>query len=86
VLIYQDRRAPLLNSMTINGNSTGKLEGAIYMPRASLTLNGGSGMDTKCLQLVTRRMSFSGDTVISNDCDDAGGSEAFALTDVRLVA
>jgi hypothetical protein len=86
VLIYQDRRAPLLNSMTINGNSTGKLEGAIYMPRASLSLNGGSGMDTKCLQLVTRRMSFSGDTVISNDCDDAGGSEAFALTDVRLVA
>ena len=84
VLFYQDRRALDNNDNKINGNSGSKLEGAIYMPGQSLTFNGTSGMNTECLQLVSRRVGFSGNTNITNNCP-TGGSHSFTGTRVELV-
>jgi len=84
VLFYQDRRALDTNDNKINGNSGSKLEGAIYMPGQSLTFNGTSGMNTECLQLVSRRVGFSGNTNITNNCP-TGGSHSFTGTRVELV-
>jgi hypothetical protein len=86
VLFYQDRRATLLNQITINGNGSGSLEGAIYLPRANLTMNGASGMNTRCFQLIGRRLNFNGDGEIENVCPAGGASRAYNADFVRLVA
>jgi hypothetical protein len=85
ILIYQDRRATLLNEIKINGHSTGKLQGAIYMPRAQVRMNGSAGWDTKCLQLITRRLDFKGNGDIDNDCPANSGVRDLTASSVRLV-
>ncbi|HEX2764324.1 MAG TPA: pilus assembly protein TadG-related protein [Allosphingosinicella sp.] len=86
VLIYQDPRAPLGNTITINGNSASVLEGGFYFPRAYLTMNGTAGMTTRCIQLVARRLDFSGNASVDNTCPTDGGAKAFDMILVRLVA
>lgn len=44
----------------INGNSTSTLEGVIYMPNQEVYLNGGNLSTAKCLQVVAKRVAFSG--------------------------
>lgn len=86
VLIYQDRRAPLTNqSNKINGNSQSLLQGAIYMPGQEVEFTGTTGMNTNCLQLVARRITWNGNSSISNVCPPNSGSQAFVGTAVRLV-
>lgn len=85
IMIYQDRRASLLNSVTINGNSDSKLEGAFYFPRADLTFNGTAGQDTKCMQIVSRRVKFTGNSGITNSCPTGSGAKSFAGKKIRLV-
>jgi hypothetical protein len=70
----------------VNGNSDSSLEGAFYFPRAYLTFNGTAGMETECLQMVARRLEFSGNSSISNTCPSDGDADAFDATFVRLVA
>lgn len=84
ILMYMDRRAQFGDSH-INGNSATRLEGAFYFPSRQLTFNGTTGMQTQCLQLVARRVSFSGNSNIQNVCPGNGGSRAFDATQVRLV-
>jgi Flp pilus assembly protein TadG len=86
VLMYQDPRAALGNSIQINGNSATSYEGAFYFPKAYMTFNGTTGMQTECLQLVGRRLTFSGNSHVSNTCPTNTKSGAFPATFVRLVA
>jgi hypothetical protein len=85
ILFYQDRRATLLNSITFNGNAAGKLQGAIYLPRASLNWNGGAAMVTTCLQFITRRLDFSGNANVDNNCPANSGVRDLRANYVRLV-
>lgn len=84
VLMYQDRRAEYGTSH-LNGNSSSFLRGGIYFPNRQLVFNGTAGMSTQCVQLVARRLSFSGNSNISNTCPSGSGSQAFEATFVRLV-
>ena len=86
LLIYQDRRAAPLNSAYMAGGSSGKLEGAIYLPAASVTVAGSSQTNTDCLQLIGRRLYFTGGISIANSCSAGGAAKAFSGTYVRLVA
>jgi hypothetical protein len=89
VLFYQDRRAVLPNgnaSNLINGNANSILEGAIYFPKQTVTFSGNSGMTTKCVQLVSRRVTFIGNNTIVNDCPVDYDTERFLGTRVYLVA
>ncbi len=90
ILIYQDRRATDGNSAnnqsTINGNASSTLQGAFYFPSQQMTFNGTAGMSTSCLQLVARRVYYSGNLNISNVCPSDSGAGAFTGRKVRLVA
>jgi hypothetical protein len=85
VLFYQDRRALDEGTNKFNGNSASKYEGAIYIPNQAVWWNGTTGMDIKCLQLVGRRLQFTGNSTITNVCPGAGGASAFAGAAVKLV-
>lgn len=83
IIFYQDRRALDSQANKINGNANSKYEGAIYMPRQQIEFTGTSDMDTECVQIVGRRVVFSGDSNFENHCTSGYG--AFTGTRVRLV-
>lgn len=85
MLFYQDRNAALLNTIKINGNSDSVIEGALYFPQADMTYNGTSGQNTACMQLVSRRVTFTGNSAISNTCPSTGGGSSFDGQSIRLV-
>ena len=84
VLLYQDRRATLTNIM-INGNSASRFQGSFYLPSQQVTFNGNTGMQTRCVQFVARRLVFTGNSNIQNVCPENEGSKAFETLQVRLV-
>jgi Flp pilus assembly protein TadG len=89
LIIYQDRRAVDGNNANttnlINGNSNSIYHGSFYFPNQKTTFNGTSGMQTECMQLVARRVEFSGNTNIQNSCPPGSGSKSFQGRSVRLV-
>jgi len=89
LLIYQDRRAvdgTDNNHMNkLRGNSSSYFEGAFYFPRQQLEFTGTTGMNTNCLQLVSRRVVFTGNSAISNTCPGGSGAMSFDGKRVRLV-
>lgn len=87
VLIYQDRRATTMGEeININGNSTSRLQGAIYTPRNQMRFNGTTGMNINCLQMAAYRFVFTGNSSITNVCPANSGSGAFVGTLVKLMA
>lgn len=84
VIMYQDRRADFGTS-NINGNSSTFFRGAFYFPNRELVFNGTAGMQTECVQMVGRRLGFSGNATINNSCPANSGSQAFDATFIRLV-
>lgn len=89
ILMYQDRRAEVGQTNQINGNSESQIEGALYFPRQDLLYNGTSGMDTSCLKIVSRRITMSGNSTITNACPPPPGgttpANTFVGQRVRLV-
>ena len=89
ILIYQDRRAidgtGANYDNVLTGSSTSYFEGAFYFPRQDLEFSGNTGMDTNCLQLVSRRVTFTGNSAITNTCPTNSGAMSFAGKRVRLV-
>lgn len=86
ISIYQDRRAPNCNNCNIvNGNSASSFQGAFYFPGQEFQFAGTSGMSTNCVQMVARRVTFSGTSGISNVCPAGSGAGSFEGRSVRLV-
>ncbi len=85
VLFYQDRRALDSGANKINGNSASKLQGAIYFPGQAVEFTGNSDADIRCVQLVARRLIFTGNSNISNECPAGSGAQSFTGTRVKLV-
>lgn len=86
VLIYQDRRATTMGEeININGNSTGRLQGAIYTPKSQMRFNGTTGMNINCLQMAAYRFVFTGNSSITNVCPANSGSGSFKGTQVRML-
>lgn len=87
ILIYQDRRASNCGNWCnkINGDSSSTIEGSIYMPQQEVQINGGSGMNTNCLQAVAWQLQFAGNTSINNTCPAGSGAHSFDGYMVRLV-
>jgi hypothetical protein len=84
ILFFRDRRAPAA-SYTINGNTGARFEGSFYFPKDALTFNGSSGMDTRCLQIISSSIKFSGTAGVANECP-ANGASSYKFLRVRLVA
>ena len=85
VLFFQDPRSPYEETV-INGNAASTLEGGFYFPTHQLRFNGNAGLQTRCIQMVARRLLFSGSSSVENECPSTGGASAFDGRFVRLVA
>lgn len=78
ILFYQDRdTSPSCtgnNCNTLNGNASTMFEGVVYFPNQELNVLGGNETTSTCLQIVARRVSFSGNGAVNadNDCTAAG--------------
>ncbi len=92
IAFYQDPRATddgKTGTNHINGNSDGGVSGVIYTGNRSLLWNGGGNATAMCLQLVAKRVTFSGNSKFQMiggvDCpyDGVGGEQATRR--VRLV-
>jgi hypothetical protein len=86
VLFYQDRRAVPGTTNAVNGNSQSKYQGGFYFASQDLSFSGDSGMVTDCVQFVSRRVVFIGNTKIDNVCPSDSGAGSFIGTRVFLVA
>lgn len=85
VLFYQDRRAAAGTTNSVNGNALSKFQGGFYFASQDLSFSGDSGMTTDCVQLVSRRVTFIGNTRIVNVCPVDSGAGSFIGTRVFLV-
>ncbi len=66
IAVYQDRLATDSGTNKINGNATNAVVGAVYFPRQEIVYNGGGTTSFVCTRLVGRRVTFSGNSAISN--------------------
>lgn len=86
VLFYQDRRASETTSATnkFNGDSSMKLQGAIYIPKQGIEFKGNTAGAQTCTQIVALTVSFTGNSHLDNSgCKDAG-VEPVTVTQARL--
>jgi len=91
VALYQDRRATddgTTGQNQINGNNGASITGAVYFANRSLLYNGGSQTVAACMQIVSRRVSFSGNSnfKLTSECPLSGMTEIGGGQRVRLVA
>jgi hypothetical protein len=84
IAIYRDPDRMTMDTQKINGGNEISVEGAIYMPKTHLWINGNSELASTCLQIVSQRITFKGNMNLTNSCATKPGS-MFELTVVRLV-
>ena len=85
IAIFQDRSAPSGYTNFISGNSTTAMQGSYYFPNQNLQFTGSSSLNTKCIQLIARQITFTGNSTIQNECPNNSASKAIAGTQIRLV-
>ncbi len=73
ILFYQDSSAPSFQGATLIdnqflGGSDMELTGALYFPAQDLVYTGGSTIGSTCLQIIARKVTFTGNGSIGNDC------------------
>lgn len=92
VVLFEDPEAPAyagghaITNSVLGGAET-HIKGAIYTPSRALTYTGGAVAGSACVQLIARKVTFTGNAVIHNDqsaCDDLG-TEDIQQVRVRLV-
>ncbi len=84
MLFYQDRRALDSGENKINGNASSSFQGAFYFPSQAMSFSGTSGMTTNCVKMVSRRVTFIGNSSIVNECENTGVNDITGTT-VRLI-
>lgn len=73
MLFYQDRRAALGGTETLNGGSKQILGGALYFPRHTLLFNGGTDVTTGgCTQILADKVTFNGNARLAINCAGTG--------------
>jgi hypothetical protein len=91
VLFYQDQRALSFQGSNLidnksQGGSLTDMRGAMYFPNQEIVFTGGADTGDGCLQLVGRKVTFTGNGTIANTeqaCIDQG-VESMAQLRVRL--
>ncbi|GAA3891361.1 pilus assembly protein TadG-related protein [Sphingomonas limnosediminicola] len=91
IAFYQDRRATDSATNKINGGSGSAIIGAVYFPSQELWYNGNGTTAAICTMIVSRRVTFIGNSTVSNkfkklsDCADVGLPSSSTIRYVRLV-
>lgn len=93
IALFQDRLATDSGSASqnvIQGNNGASIQGVIYMGNRSLEYTGGSDTTFACLQIVSKRVKFTGNSAIaltsSDACKDLGMTAIGGGRRVRLVS
>ncbi|WP_152563584.1 pilus assembly protein TadG-related protein [Palleronia rufa] len=69
----------------INGNAASILDGAVYAPAASVEYSGNFGGAGGCTQIVVDRITFTGNSELSVDCQAAGTRDVLVNRKVTIV-
>lgn len=72
--------------ITINGNNTSTITGAIYAPDASVSYIGNFSGQSGCTQIVAQTVTWSGSTTFNDDCTAFGMDKVNVASVVRLSA
>ena len=67
IALYRERDAAV-KEIKLNGGADLLISGAIYMPSTDFTVNGNTEISSTCLQIVARKLHFSGGGDITNEC------------------
>ncbi len=87
MLFIQDPAAPPLLRNDLTGGSAMNFGGALYFPNQEIVYSGGASEVDGCVQIVARKISFSGNSAINYDpttCEDQG-VDHMRQTRVRIV-
>jgi Flp pilus assembly protein TadG len=89
--LFQDRRATdsgAAGQNIIQGNNGASITGAVYIGNRSLTYTGGSSTVMACLQIVAKRVTFTGNSAmkLTSQCAGTGMTSIGGGRRVRLVA
>lgn len=84
LVFYRDRRAPW-SEIKVRGGADSFIEGAFYAPTSDFDFAGNSGFEAECLQMVGRKIGFTGTSDLVNECPDGSDVSPVTRTIVRLV-
>lgn len=90
ILIFIDPRATSFDSYgnmvenMVLGGASATLNGAIYAPTREILFTGGATGSGKCLQLVGRKVTITGNTVIHNDPSVCAALSLDEIQQVRI--
>lgn len=84
LLFYADRDDVGL-SHSINGTAGSTLNGAVYFPSSDLNYSGDFSGSYGCTQIVTRRVTFTGNSSLNVDCSAAGTRRIPVAETIALV-
>ena len=80
ILFFGDRNDVGVSHL-INGTAASTLSGAFYTPSADVDYRGNFAGSNGCTQVITRRISFSGNSSLNVDCT-AAGTRRIAVNEV----
>jgi hypothetical protein len=72
--------------ISINGDNTSSITGAIYAPDGNVSYNGNFAGTSGCTQIVAQTVSWSGSTTFADDCSAYGMGKVHVGSVVRLSA
>lgn len=89
VLFYQDRAADSYQGNQLIGNdmlggAETNLQGAVYFPNQEIKYSGGAAAGAGCLQLVSRKVSFSANSNILNSADACAAMRVKTIEQTRI--
>jgi Flp pilus assembly protein TadG len=68
IVMFGDRNMPAGTAFNLLGGSSQMFGGAIYLPKAAVTYNGGAETGTGCTQIIGDTVTFSGNSRLRVDC------------------
>jgi Flp pilus assembly protein TadG len=88
ILIFEDRdSSPPEPGHQLNGNSNSLIEGLMYFPNGTLTVNGTANVTAQCLQISAYKIKVLGNAKLETLCPlDNTSSVGSSIASVRLVA
>src|SRR5262249_16765835 len=84
IVMFGDRNMPVGTSFKFNGGAMQDLEGAVYLPKGSVSFAGGADTTNGCTQLIADPITFVGDSNFAIN-GTGSGTKPLGSTAVTLV-
>lgn len=85
ILFFADREDTGI-SHTVNGGAGGSFQGVVYFPGGDVTYAGGATAGGGgCTQIIGRTVTFTGNSNVAADCENAGTRDILANRGVKII-